>query len=302
MTTLLTGASGFLGREIVKQIDIGEIQTLGRSNADYCVDLSREVPHVNGIDLVIHCAGKAHVIPKTEAERADFFDVNVKGTENLLSGLSKMAALPRQFILISTVAVYGKQEGKGINEETPLKASDPYGQSKILKEQLVREWCDKHLVICSILRLPLLVGADAPGNLGAMIRGIEKGYYFNIGGGTAKKSMVLSKDVASVMSKVAPVGGTYNLTDGYHPSFAELSTLIARQIGKSKPLNLPRWMANVLAKVGDLIGNSSPISTSKLKKITSDLTFDDAKARRILNWQPEEILKGFNIKNNLNNK
>lgn len=45
----------------------------------------------------------------------------------------------------------------------------------------------QHNVVCTILRLPLLVGTNPPGNLGAMIKGIARGYYFNIGGGKSKK-------------------------------------------------------------------------------------------------------------------
>jgi hypothetical protein len=41
------------------------------------------------------------------------------------------------------------------------------------------------------LVLPLLVGENPRGNLGVMMRAIDKGYYFNIGGGKARKSMVL---------------------------------------------------------------------------------------------------------------
>jgi len=295
MITLLTGGTGFLGREIAKRSDIGIIKTLGRSESDYCVDLAKEIPQLEDIELVIHCAGKAHMVPKSEKERAEFFEVNVKGTENLLIALSNMGNPLREFVLISSVAVYGKEAANNINEETPLEAVDPYGKSKIQKEELVKDWCYKNKVTCTILRLPLLVGTNAPGNLGAMIRGIEKGYYFNIAGGHAKKSMVLAKDVAAIINVVASIGGTYNLTDGYHPNFSELSEAIAKQLGKPKPRNLPNWLATFIAGLGDIIGQRSPISSKKLKKITSDLTFDDTKAKKTFGWKPERVLERFSI-------
>ena len=83
-----------------------------------------------------------------------------------------------------------------------------------------------------IFRLPLIAGPNPPGNLGVMIDGIKKNRYFNIDEGRAHKSIVMAEDVASWIAAVAPIGGTYNLTDGYHPSFAELAALIANQLDK----------------------------------------------------------------------
>jgi nucleoside-diphosphate-sugar epimerase len=128
-----------------------------------------------------------------------------------------------------------------------------------------------------------------------MIKGIQKGYYFNIGGGKAKKSMVLSDDIAKSIIKVAEIGGIYNLTDGYHPSFAELSNTISMQLGKGKPVNMPLWLARLIAKFGDLLVSKAPLNTNKLKKITSDLTFDDRKAREVFGWNPTPVLEGFTI-------
>ena len=129
-----------------------------------------------------------------------------------------------------------------------------------------------------------------------MIKGIKKGYYFNINEGHARKSMVLADDVAKFILKAAEVGGIYNLTDGYHPSFYEISHLIANQLGKSYIPNMPNFIAKFLAKIGDLIGPKFPINTDKYLKITSDLTFDDSKAREAFGWDPTPVLKGFKIK------
>ncbi|MEO8255310.1 MAG: NAD-dependent epimerase/dehydratase family protein, partial [Flavobacterium sp.] len=198
-------------------------------------------------------------------------------------------ALPGSFLFISSVAVYGLEKGNDINEGYPLNAIDPYGLSKIEAEKLVENWCNKNQVICSILRLPLLVGKKPPGNLGAMIKAINKGYYFNIGGGIAKKSMVLAKDVASFILTVAPIGGIFNLTDGLHPNFRELSLAISKN--KKQQFSLSIYAAKVMGLAGDLLGDRAPINSFKIKKITSDLTFDDSKARKLLNWKPQSILE-----------
>ncbi len=297
MICLLTGGTGFLGYFISKAISESNILvTLSRNIGQYSICLEKKVPvFFEKFDLVIHAAGKAHSVPKTSLEKQAFFDVNFKGTQNLLQGIEESQSLPKAFIFISTVAVYGKENGVNISEKTPLLAKDPYGLSKIQAEQLVLDWCKKNNVICTILRLPLLAGQNPPGNLGAMIKGIQKGYYFNIAGGKAKKSMVLAEDVAKSILKVAEIGGVYNLSDGYHPSFGELSNHIAIRLGKGKPLNMPMWLAKIIAKFGDLLGNKAPLNTNKLKKITSNLTFNDSKARKAFGWNPTPVLDGFKI-------
>ena len=295
MAILLTGSSGFLGKEILNHIGQDNIKTLSRHFSDYKNDLQAGIPlFKERFNLVIHAAGKAHSFPKTEAEKQDYFNVNVKGTSNLLKNLEN-SGVPNSFIFISSVAVYGKESGILINENENLLAKDAYGQSKIQAEELITKWCAKNNAICTILRLPLIAGSNPPGNLGSMIKAIQKGYYFNIDGGKAKKSIVLAGDVARIIPKAAKIGGVFNLTDGYHPSFKELSSLIAEQLNKKPPGNIPGLLAKAVARIGDILGKRALINSVKLKKITSDLTFDDSKARELLGWNPTLVLEGFKI-------
>ncbi|WGQ07507.1 NAD-dependent epimerase/dehydratase family protein [Pedobacter gandavensis] len=296
---LLTGGNGFLGRYISNEITTNsiEVRTLGRGTGnDIICDLSNDIPNLFDIyDAVIHCCGKAHVVPVTHLEEQSFFDVNVKGTRNLLESLDKLTSLPKSFLFISTVAVYGKAEGTLIDEKTELLASDPYGLSKIQAEYMIKEWCESRGVIYTIFRLPLIVGAQPPGNLRKMILGIKKGFYFNIGGGGARKSMVLATDVAKIIPKALTVGGVFNLTDRYHPSFSELSLVISTQLGKKKPLSIPSWLAKIIALIGDSLGEKFPLNSKKLTKIESNLTFSDLNAVNTLGWKPKSIIKDFKI-------
>ena len=298
MKILLTGATGFLGKIISKNLSMThEIVKLSRTASDFNVSLDKEIVNFKeSFDLVIHSAGKAHSIPKTEIEKKEFYDANVKGTLNLLTGL-EVSGVPKQFVFISSVSVYGQEEGFNIVEDSLLAAKDAYGLSKIEAEALLQKWCAQHNVVCTILRLPLLVGENPPGNLGAMHRGIAKGYYFNIGGGIAQKSMVLAEDVANFIPKIATRGGTYNLTDGFHPTFFELSCAIAKQLKKSRPMNMPLIIAKTIGLMGDFLGSKVPINSLKLKKITADLTFDDSKARA-KGWQSRSVLEWYKNKYN----
>lgn len=294
---LLTGASGFLGAYIKstlnKQPD--DVITLGRAKSnDIVCDLSLQIPTITTpVNVVIHAAGKAHYLPKNDVEAKAFFDVNVNGTKNLCAALLKLAFLPSAFIFISSVAVYGLDKGIMINENHALNGDSPYAKSKIAAELFLRKWCMENNIKLSILRLPLIAGAQPPGNLKAMINGILNNRYFNIGNGNAKKSMVMANDIADFLPQICKVGGTYNLTDGYHPSFKELAELIAKQLNKKPPKNMPYWMAKTAALIGNFLGNRFPINTDKLLKITSTLTFDDTLARESLGWKPNAVLDCF---------
>jgi GlcNAc-P-P-Und epimerase len=299
---LLTGGSGFLGKIIHSKLSSSfTVTTLGRSsNNDIVADLSVQAPILHApFDVVVHNAGKAHTTPRTAAEAKAFFDVNVTGTEHLLNAFDQVDVKPRAFVFISSIAVYGVSDGLNISEKHPLRATDPYGASKIQAEQLIMKWAEKSNVPLTILRLPLLAGQNPPGNLGAMIRGIQKGYYFSIGKADARKSMVMAEDVASLIPSAAKVPGIFNLTDGYHPSFRELEILIANQLGTRKPMSIPYWSAKMLGWTGGAIEKLtgvSKINSATISKIVSSLTFDDSKARQTLEWKARKVLDVLKIK------
>ena len=226
---------------------------------------------------------------KTDEEKADFFKVNVQGTENLLAGLENKSSL-KKFIFISSVAVYGIMEGTEIDENSPLNATDAYGKSKIEAEQIIQHWCKAQNIEYYILRLPLIAGPKPSGNLGAMIKALKKGFYFSIGEADVKKSMVLANDVAELIPSLNGKAGIYNLTDGYHPTFDELEKGLAKALNIKNPLKIPQMVATLIAKIGDKLGSKSPINSQKLKKIQSTLTFSDKKARAELGWNPSPVL------------
>ena len=266
MKILLTGSTGFVGKYI-KEIFQQEnhLSIVGRnSDADFKYDITDFIPSFDiKFDLVIHNAGKAHSEPKTATESNSFFQVNHIGTLNLLRALEGRP--PDNFILISTVAVYGLATGVNINEEYPLAAVDAYGNSKILAEKSVVEWCEMYGVKYTILRLPLVIGKDAPGNFGAMVKGIRTGYYFNVDGGKARRSMLLASDIPLIIKKAIGIKGVFNLSDGIHPSFREISNVIASYLGRRSPLNMPLVIAQLIAKFGDILGDRLPLNSSKRK-------------------------------------
>ena len=294
---LFTGGTGFLGKNVMPILkERYEVVTCGITSDDMIkANLADEVPMLDKhYDVVLHACGKAHVVPKTEAEKQAFFDVNYQGTVNLCSALEKVG-VPKALVFISTVAVYGCEYGNLITEEHPLNGDTPYAKSKIMAEEYLTEWCQKHNVVLGILRPSLLAGKNAPGNLGAMVNGVRKGFYMNIAGGKVIKSILMAEDIARIMPALIEKGGVYNVCDTRQPSFGELSISVAKQLGKGKPLNIPYWMAWCMAKVGDCLGSKAPINSYKLEKMTQSLTFSNEKARKELGWEPMDVLTNYKI-------
>ncbi len=293
---LITGGNGFLGASLMRILkNKFRVYSLGRKNADYNYNLAEDVPEFERqFKYVIHAAGKAHIVPETEKEKEDFFIVNEFGTKNLLNSLEPIKGELTTFVFISTVSVYGKDEGDNITEEAPLLSNTPYGLSKINAEIIVEKWCNMNNIKCLILRLPLLAGANPPGNLGAMIEGINRNKYLSINKGKAKRSIVLIDDIANMLIDNFDKEGTFNLTDDYNPSFRELEVLISRQLKKKKPYSIPIFVAKFLGVIGDAVPKF-PVNSYKISKMVANLTFNCDKAKRELNWKPRKVIHNFFI-------
>ena len=299
---LVTGASGFVGAALARRLEASSdrVWRLSRTAAGpraIACDLSSgqagDWAATLEVDAVCHAAGLAHLVPRNAAERDRFFAVNEHGTRRLLRALERAPRLPASFVLVSTVAVYGREHGEEIDERTSRDAREPYGLSKRLAEDAAVEWCERHGVRWSIVRLPLVVGPGAPGNLRAMVEGLRRGAYVGIGPGAARRSVVAVDDVADVLPRLAEKGGAFHLTDGRHPSVREIEEGLTAALGKRPPRRLPLGLARPLAAAGTLFESVSrkrfPFTRRTLSKMTSTLTFCDAKARRELAWSPEDV-------------
>ena len=297
MKVLFTGASGFLGDNVIFILKNNfDVYTLGLTIKDnYKIDISDYIPDLKDkFEIIIHAAGKAHSTPKTKEEKQQFFDINFQGTKNLCAALEKNS-IPKSFIFVSTVAVYGCDYGENITEDHPLNGNTPYALSKIQAEQFLMEWCDRHNVKLSIIRPSLIAGPNPPGNLGAMINGIKTGKYLSIAGGRAQKSVLMVQDIANLIPSLIEKGGVYNVCDNHHPTFRELEEVICEQLGKSMPISIPKWMGKSMALVGDCLGEKAPINSNKLNKIIKPLTFSNEKARCELGWEPMNVIGNFRI-------
>ncbi len=295
---LFTGGTGFLGKNTKPALDKHYVvTTIGITPQDMLsVNLVRGVPELpEHYDVVLHAAGKAHSYPKTEAEIKSFYEVNYQGTVNLCMALEKVG-VPKSFVFISTMDVYGTAKGENITEEHSLIPQSHYAKSKLQAEEFLAKWAAEKGVILGILRPALMTGPTPPGNLKSMIDGIKRGYYVNIAGGHTRKSLLMVSDIANLVLKIENIGGVYNVCDDHHPSYKELGISISKQLGKKHgPMSIPYWAAWCLAKIGDVIG-VIPIDSHRLEQLTKSNTYSNEKAKIALNWQPLDVIENFKIR------
>ena len=285
MANFLTGSSGFLGKQVLSHF-VKEGYEIISPNRE---EIKTKLEGIGGIDLLIHAAGKAHSTQSTKEEIKAFFEVNFELTKKITETIDQNEIELNTFVFISTVAVYGLEEGVDINEEAPLNGNSPYAQSKRMAEGHLQKWAKESGVNLIILRLPLIFGENAPGNLGAMERAVKGRYYFQIGKGEAKRSMVHAKQLAEFLPTLMGKSGIYHLTDGIHNSYNEVAIHFAKK-HKRRITNVPLLPFKIVAKLGDVIPKF-PLTSYRIAKLCQSLTFSDQKARRELGWNGKNVLE-----------
>ena len=298
---LLTGHTGFLGSVIYKSL-IKEfiVYTLGRSqDCDYRVDFLNwdgklELKH--SVDAVVHVAGLAH--GKSTSEK-DMLRVNYDIVTSLAS-ICEVGGI-KNFVFISSVAVYGKSFGSAIDETTDCKPTSVYGESKLKSEKHIHNWVIQDSKRSQIsLRLPLVLGPNPPGNLGKLIASIQSSKHIFLKGNEARKSVVFASDVASFISNWLKndekKSGTINLTSGEAPTFNWIEKMIRHYTGAKFFFTFP---VELLWKTIFFLKHRLGISIPILGKIFYPLTFSDQLARTKFSYQSKE-LNQTNFINELN--
>jgi UDP-glucose 4-epimerase len=322
MKVLVTGARGFIGREIVTELLRSGLKVYQTSGSKFSVrertaeinenfitaDITdyeklKEVEKHGPMDAIIHCAGLAHQFSEIRAEK--FYAVNVAGTENILKLSQQLGA--RQFILISSTAVYGikktppDKKDKSLNlvidENANCKPETFYAESKLEAEVKAIEFCEKNNVALTILRLAPVIGEGNVGNIERLIESIDKGRFFWIGKGKNLKSLIYKNDVARACGKVLAQkkGATeiFNLAAPPVKMF-DFVSLIAKQLDKKIPkYNIPAELFEFLFKVKDKLPKVKKVDglLKTIEKWLSDDVYSAAKFAEVYNFKTKTTIE-----------
>ncbi len=296
---LVTGANGFIGRALLHRLVALPDLSVRAAVRDPASDLSAKVdsisvgnisdttdwrPAVSDIDVVIHTAGRAHVMRETHSDPLlEFRRVNVQGTLSLARQASEAGV--RRMLFLSSIKVNGERtlEGSPFRSGDPPTPLDPYGQSKLEAELGLSALARETGLSTVILRLPLVYGPGVKGNFNRLMQFVKSGIPLPFGMIHNQRSMINVENLTDlvlrcVLAKVVD-GRTLLASDARDLSTSELISLIASAMGKTPrlfPAPLP-----LLRVVGSLLGMRAEID-----RLCSSLQLDITETRRLLNWKP----------------
>lgn len=299
LTVAVTGAGGFVGRPLVVALG-GD----GRFAVRACFrSLPEQVPRLAasyevgdiaegnrwttalaGADAVVHAAARVHAMAETAADPlAAFRRVNVEGTVRLAR--AAVDAGVRRFVLLSSIKVNGESTpiDRGFTEDDAPAPRDPYGRSKLEAEEALQELGKETGLEVVILRLPLVHGPGAKGNLERLMRLVGRGVPLPLGNVVNRRSMIsidnLISTIAICLTHPAAVHRTYVVSDQDDLSTPELIRRIASAMGK--PARLLPVPVGPLRLAGGIIGRQD-----EMDRLTGSLVVDSSRISTELGWRP----------------
>ena len=180
MTILVTGGAGYIGSHTVKELvrdgfDVLVFDNLSSGRKEHI----RKRPFLQGdlmdreavrgafrsrsVEAVLHFASLIQVGEST-ADPRKYYTHNITSSLNLLDAM--LEAGTRKLIFSSSAAVYGVPEEIPIVESHPLNPSNPYGQTKVMVEQILRDYEHAYGLKSIALRYFNAAGADPEGEMG----------------------------------------------------------------------------------------------------------------------------------------
>ncbi|MEO6726054.1 MAG: UDP-glucose 4-epimerase GalE [Blastocatellia bacterium] len=157
MKVLVTGGAGYIGSVVVEHLIKHRHQAVVYDNLSkgHRAAVAPEAAFVEGdlrdadtlaraldehqIEAVIHMAADS-LVGESMADPLKYFNHNTGGAMSLLGAMLKVGV--KKVVLSSTAATYGAPETMPITEETPQIPTNPYGETKLMIEKMLR-WCDE---------------------------------------------------------------------------------------------------------------------------------------------------------------
>ncbi len=298
MKVLVTGASGFVGRRLsATLIDRGHRVVapvrgnvfraplpVGVDALEFADPLSAAAltPLMAGVDAVVHLAARVHVMTETAADpRAEFQRVNVDGTTAVVA--AAQAAGVHHLVFLSSIKVNGEDRDAPYTEADEPRPMDPYAQSKLDAEAVVRgagaalSW--------TILRPPLVYGPGVAGNFLRLLRlaDIAARWPMPLGGIDNLRSLIfvdnLTDAITTAVTHPLARNRTFLVSDDHDVGVSDLLRQLAVGLG-GRP-RLFRAPLTLMRQAGRLLGREAD-----LDRMFGTLRVDSSLIQSTLGWRP----------------
>jgi nucleoside-diphosphate-sugar epimerase len=296
---LVTGASGFVGRAVVRRAaaDGRRVRAATRqllatdwpSKVDVMPagDLEREPAWHGGaldsVDAIVHCAARVHVMKESAIDPlAAFRAVNAVGTLQLARQAA--ASGVRRFIFISTLHVNGNETfDRPFNPEDNAAPHSAYAVSKHEAELGLRSLASQTGLEVVIVRPPLVYGPGVSGNFGRLMCALYQGLPLPFRAVHNRRSLVALDNlvdlIVTCLDHPKAPNQTFLVSDGEDLSTPELLRRTAEALGRTARLfAVPPPVLRVAAR---LLGKAGVA-----QQLCGSLQVDMRKTRELLGWAP----------------
>jgi len=297
-TALVTGATGFLGRHVVRELVARDVivhalfrrpaqaQVLRALGAvplpgDVTDAASIDLAVARGADVIFHIAADTNVWRQRNAQQTL---VNVEGTRIVLDA-ARRYQVPG-FVHTSSVSAMGVGNDQMLRDDAPLIAKDSrhnYARTKAMAEQMVWDAADEHGLKVIVTYPSHLLGPGDTQNWSRMFRLIEQESLPGVPPGSGPFADVREVALAHVRAWERQRYGECYLLGGEHASFLHLLTLAARRLGRRVPAKaMSPNLLHAVARAQDLwslVTRREPQLTPEgAALVCHDLRVDSSKA------------------------
>lgn len=282
---LVTGSSGFVGKNLINYLQNNSIQVLPFSR-NLGMEYSQIDPiYLNNedVEVIIHLAGKAHDL-KNVSNNIDYYKVNTDMTICLFDAFLNSNA--KIFIYMSSVKAVKDHFNNILTEEIIPSPSTAYGKSKLASENYLKCKFNHLEKKVYILRPCMIHGKGNKGNLNVLFNYVKLGLPWPLGKFINKRSYCGIDNLCFIINELIQNNNNissdiFNIADDESISTNELISLIAESQGKNLYiLNIPKFIIKSFTTLGDFL--RLPFNSERLSKLTETFVVSNKKIKKAL--------------------